>query len=318
VLAEYDELRRQPIRNNHTGTHVLNFALRETLGLEVDQKGSLVEPEKLRFDFSHKAGVTDAELEKIEQISMKYIKDDHVVYSSDVDLTTARKIQGVRAVFGETYPDPVRVVSIGVPVADLVKATDSKKWESYSIEFCGGTHVERTGEIKELIITEESGIAKGIRRIVAVTGHGAAELRAAADLFEERLAALEKMPISSDKEKAAKAFSGDLDALTISTLTKKSFIKRFETVSKNILKEQKEHQKKEVASIVTAIKEHFADGKNTTYVGQVKGSTRSITEAVKQFQTKEKDKSVYLISADSGRVSHTCYVAQVIRSGIIL
>jgi alanyl-tRNA synthetase len=281
------------------------------LGLEVDQKGSLVDPDKLRFDFSHKTGVTDAELQAIETISVKYIKADHTVYSSDVDLATARKIQGVRAVFGETYPDPVRVVSVGKPVADLVKNTDSKEWESYSIEFCGGTHVERTGEIKELIITEESGIAKGIRRIVAVTGHAAAELRAVADLFEERLAALEKMAFSAEKDKAVKGFGVELGQLTISTLTKKAFVKRFETVSKKILKEQKEAQKHEVESILGAIKEHFVDGKNTTYVKHVQASSRAVADVVKHVQAKDKDKSVYLITADSGRVSHSCYVSPV-------
>ena len=103
VIAEYDELRRNPIRNNHTGTHVLNYALREVLGDEVDQKGSLVAPEKLRFDFSHKAGLSDAELEKVEKISSAYIKDDGLVYAKDVPLAKAKEIRGVRAVFGETY-----------------------------------------------------------------------------------------------------------------------------------------------------------------------------------------------------------------------
>jgi alanyl-tRNA synthetase len=199
ILCEYDELRRQPIRNNHTGTHILNFALREVLGWEVDQKGSLVAPEKLRFDFSHKSGVTESELQKIEDISMRYIRGDGVVYSSDVELKLAREIQGVRAVFGETYPDPVRVVSIGMSIDRLVRDVATKDWEKYSIEFCGGTHVDRTGEIKELVVLEEVGIAKGVRRIVAVTGQGAADVRTAAALFADKLASLEKMSFSADK-----------------------------------------------------------------------------------------------------------------------
>ena len=104
VICEYDELRRWPIRNNHTGTHILNFALREVLGDDVDQKGSLVAPEKLRFDFSHKSGISDPEIEKIEDISTQYIRQNCAVYARDVPLATAREIQGVRAVFGETYP----------------------------------------------------------------------------------------------------------------------------------------------------------------------------------------------------------------------
>ena len=187
LLVEYDELRRQQIRMNHTGTHVLNFALREVLGGEVNQKGSLVAPDKLRFDFSHKAGVTEEELKKIEEISNKYIADDKEVFASDVDLPTARQIEGVRAVFGETYPDPVRVVSIGMAVDKLVSDVAAKDWQNYSIEFCGGTHVDRTGEIKELLVLEESGIAKGIRRIVAITGQDAVAARRVASNFEEDL-----------------------------------------------------------------------------------------------------------------------------------
>ncbi len=110
VLCEYDTLRRQPIRNNHTGTHVLNHSLREVLGDEVHQKGSLVDQDKLRFDFSHKTGVGLPELKMIEDMSNSDIRQNLKIYYKDVDLDLARKIAGVRAVFGETYPDPVRVV----------------------------------------------------------------------------------------------------------------------------------------------------------------------------------------------------------------
>ena len=144
VTCEYDELRRSPIRSNHTGTHILNYALREVLGDEVNQKGSLVAPEKLRFDFSHKVAVTDAELKKIEDESNRYIHQNMQVFAQDVPLAAAREIEGVRAVFGETYPDPVRVVSIGVEVEDLLKDARNPRWKNVSIEFCGGTHVGLT------------------------------------------------------------------------------------------------------------------------------------------------------------------------------
>ena len=169
VICEYDELRRWPIRNNHTGTHILNFALREVLGDGIDQRGSLVAQEKLRFDFSHKSSISDAELEKIEDISTRYIRQNCTVYAKDVPLATAREIQGLRAVFGETYPDPVRVVSVGVEVEEILKNVKDPQWNTVSIEFCGGTHVQKTGDIKDLVILEESGIAKGIRRIIAIT-----------------------------------------------------------------------------------------------------------------------------------------------------
>lgn len=107
-------------------------------------------PEKLRFDFSHKSAVSEDELEKIEDISTKYIEQNSQVYALDVPLATARHIKGVRAVFGETYPDPVRVVSVGVSVEDLIADVGNKEWEDVSVEFCGGTHVDKTGEISTL------------------------------------------------------------------------------------------------------------------------------------------------------------------------
>lgn len=142
VVAAFDELRRWPIRNNHTGTHVLNYALRETLGSHIDQKGSLVAPGKLRFDFSHKQQVTIPEIERIESICNEWIKMNYVVESKELSLAAAQKIPGLRAVFGEAYPDPVRVVAIGPEPIDLGDdQLTGSKWLEYSVEFCGGTSV---------------------------------------------------------------------------------------------------------------------------------------------------------------------------------
>lgn len=135
----WNQLRRWPIRNNHTGTHILNFALREILGDHIDQKGSLVAPTKLRFDFSHKAPVTPSELEKIENICNAWIKKDVKVFSKDLDLKLAHKIPGLRAVFGEAYPDPVRVVALEFDVEDIANDVENPKWRGTSVEFCGGT-----------------------------------------------------------------------------------------------------------------------------------------------------------------------------------
>jgi alanyl-tRNA synthetase len=140
VSAGYDEARRWPIRNNHTGTHVLNFALRETLGDSIDQKGSLVAATKLRFDFSHKQQVSVEELAAIERRCNQWIKHGYPVAAREMRLADARNIPGLRAVFGEAYPDPVRVVVIGPDPVELLGAdlTDPR-WLNYSVEFCGGT-----------------------------------------------------------------------------------------------------------------------------------------------------------------------------------
>jgi alanyl-tRNA synthetase len=120
-------------------THILNFALREVLGEHVEQKGSLVAPAKLRFDFSHKAPLSVSELRRIEAVSCGWIAENVTVFSKQLDLMTAHRIPGIRAVFGESYPDPVRVVSLKWSIDDIVEDIDNPRWQSTSIELCGGT-----------------------------------------------------------------------------------------------------------------------------------------------------------------------------------
>lgn len=139
VVSTYDELRRWPLRNNHTATHILNYGLREVLGDHIDQKGSLVAPTKLRFDFSHKAQIAPAELARIEEMSIGWIRRDVKVFSKELDLKSGYKIPGLRAVFGEAYPDPVRVVSLEYDVDEIAQDLESPKWRKTSVEFCGGT-----------------------------------------------------------------------------------------------------------------------------------------------------------------------------------
>ncbi|VDM35120.1 unnamed protein product [Hydatigera taeniaeformis] len=182
-----DTVRRVGLMRNHTGTHVLNFALRRLLG-EADQKGSLVSPDRLRFDFSAKArllslkpsyhfftyipfhALTKNQVLQTEAISRKMIGSAQPIYAKDVSLVDAKAIQGLRAVFGEVYPDPVRVVSVGVPVEKLITFKSIDKATRTSVELCGGTHVTNVAHIGKFVIVSEEAIAKGIRRIVAVTG----------------------------------------------------------------------------------------------------------------------------------------------------
>ena len=109
------------------------------LGDHIDQKGSLVAPTKLRFDFSHKAQVAPTELSKIESMSRDWIVRNVKVFSKELDLKSGYKIPGLRAVFGEAYPDPVRVVSLEYDVDEMAKDLENPKWRKTSVEFCGGT-----------------------------------------------------------------------------------------------------------------------------------------------------------------------------------
>jgi alanyl-tRNA synthetase len=316
VICEYDELRRHPIRNNHTGTHILNHALREHLGDDINQKGSLVDQEKLRFDFSHKAQVTLPELKKIEDSSNAYIKQNCKIYAKDVDLDVAKGINGVRAVFGETYPNPVRVVSVGVDVDTLLENPSNPDWIKVSVEFCGGTHVDQTGLIKDLVIVEESGIAKGIRRIIAYTGDAAHEVQRLALEFGKRIEAIEKMPLGPEKEAEVKATQQDLNQLTISTLDKEDLKTRFAKIQKELLDEQKKKQKAESKTALDHVTGHFADNKDSkAYIGHlpISANARAIADVMNHFKSKAKDKTVYMLagSKEEGAVVHGVYVGTV-------
>ena len=139
LTCSFDTLRRWPLRNNHTATHLVNYALRSVLGSIVDQKGSLVSPDKFRFDYACKSAPSVAELEKVENITSNFIKDNHPLFFKEVSLVQAKQISGLRAVFGEVYPDPVRVVSVKHNIDEMLKDPSNPKWADSSIEFCGGT-----------------------------------------------------------------------------------------------------------------------------------------------------------------------------------
>ena len=166
--------RRMDTMRNHTGTHLLNWALREVLGEHVNQAGSVVAPDRLRFDFSHNQAVTHEQLARVERMVNQRILADEPVTHRVMPLAEARKVPGVRAVFGEKYPDPVRVITIGDP-------SRSGGVSSCSAEFCGGTHLNHTGQIGALKIISEESVAKGVRRITALSGRGAIEHMLRAD-----------------------------------------------------------------------------------------------------------------------------------------
>jgi alanyl-tRNA synthetase len=158
VDAEVDVERRDAIRRNHTATHLLHAALRKTLGTHVKQAGSLVAPDRLRFDFTHYTGLGEQDLLDIEDlVNLQVLKNEEVV-TTVMDLDTAVNT-GAMALFGEKYADQVRVLTI----------------DDFSKELCGGTHVRRTGDIGLFKIVSEGSVAAGTRRIEALTGTGVLE-----------------------------------------------------------------------------------------------------------------------------------------------
>lgn len=156
LSGQVDEARRSATRLNHSATHLLHAALREVLGTHVQQKGSLVAPDRLRFDFSHFQPMTAAELAIIERKVNQQVRANHAVEVHSMGMQEALDF-GAMALFGEKYGEQVRVLKMG----------------DYSTELCGGTHVGRTGDIGLFKITAEGGVSAGVRRIEAVTGQGA-------------------------------------------------------------------------------------------------------------------------------------------------
>jgi alanyl-tRNA synthetase len=172
IEAKVDVARRLDIARNHTATHLLQAVLRQTLGSRVYQKGSLVEPERFRFDFSHLAPITEQELKKVQRQVNEWIRQDLRVKAKKLPYTQAIA-EGAIALFEEKYGEEVRMLEIGEP--------------AISKELCGGTHVSSTGEIGIFLITSESSIGTGLHRIEGVTG------RKAESLIESRLNALQSL-----------------------------------------------------------------------------------------------------------------------------
>ncbi|KAI1730704.1 tRNA synthetases class II (A) domain-containing protein [Ditylenchus destructor] len=225
VYQTFDEPRRWLIMKNHTGTHLLNHCLQRVM-TNVDQKGSLVAPDRMRFDFTAKQAMTPKQIREVEEIAENVISTKRNVFSKECNLAEAREINGLRAVFDETYPDPVRVVSIGLEVEKLLKDPSSDLGTTTSVEFCGGTHLRNISHIGHLVITSEEAIAKGIRRIVAVTGPEAERAIQRAERMEQRLKPLsetvqQNKTLAEDQDKFKRIckeineFIGELNTLQL-------------------------------------------------------------------------------------------------------
>src|SRR5690606_13856814 len=166
VALKVDRERRTQIRANHSATHLLHEALREVLGTHVAQKGSLVAPERLRFDFSHPKPISAEELETVEAIANEIVLQNAPVTTRVMAVDDAIA-EGAMALFGEKYGDEVRVVRMGTALHG------DKEGKAYSVELCGGTHVGATGDIGLVRLVSEGAVAAGVRRIEALTGDAA-------------------------------------------------------------------------------------------------------------------------------------------------
>lgn len=272
VSLHIDTERRRLVMNNHTGTHILNNVLRKVLGSDSDQRGSLVMPDRLRFDFTNKGPMTTKQIKDAEDQIKSIINENKIVYAKHTKLSDAKKINGLRAMFDEHYPDPVRVVSVGISVDDLLKDPEGSLGVQTSVEFCGGSHLHKTGHIGDYVIVSEEGIAKGIRRIVALTG-------------PEAIKALNKLSVLENEVNNVASYikeQGD-------NVNQKDIVKRIVDLTNDISHAQISYWKKdELRNMLKNLKKQLDDKERA-----VKAETiNKVAEKAKELCIEEKDSKV--------------------------
>ncbi|KAL7298495.1 hypothetical protein TKK_0008275 [Trichogramma kaykai] len=303
-----DFSRRRLIMSNHTATHVLNCALRKVLGPESDQKGSLVAPDRLRFDFTNKGAMTADQVKKAEEFIIEVVRADKQVYAKESSLAVAKSINGLRAMFGETYPDPVRVVCAGVPIEELEKNPNGTAGLETSVEFCGGTHLHRTSHIGDFAIVNEEAIAKGIRRIVALTGPEANKALKKAELLQNDLNKL-KSKVDDAKDSAASKeivkkiveLTDDVSHATISYWKKEAMRSELKALKKKLDDKERAAKAAVAAEVVeTATKLIEAKKGAKVLVEELKAfnNTKALDQALKKVKAISPETSALFITVD--------------------
>jgi alanyl-tRNA synthetase len=289
VLLDVDRDRRAGIRRNHSATHLLHEALRQVLGDHVAQKGSLVAPDRLRFDFSHPKPMTADEIERVEDIANDVVLQNTSVTTRLMALEDARA-SGARALFGEKYGDEVRVVAMGEGSGNTL---------GWSVELCGGTHVKRTGDIGLISGLSDSGVAAGVRRLEALTGRvarkaadkqvqvakaAAAELKAPLEDMPARVAALldERKKLERDLSEARKKLAMGGGGGVASAKEDFTLVQGVKVVAKELpgvkfgdLRGIADDYKKKLGSGVVILSTSSDDGKTSLVVGVTSDLTSS-------------------------------------------
>ncbi len=300
VSLQVDQAWRKNTMANHTGTHLLNRALRDTLGDHVQQKGSLVDDQKLRFDFSHNAVVGVEQVDRIEQMVNHDIAADLPVYADEAAQEEALKINGLRAVFGEKYPPRVRVVSIGAPVNDLLADPTNAEWEHYSIEFCGGTHLPKTGDAQGFVVVSEEAVAKGVRRLTGLTGSVAHRAAAQGEMLLSRLASLQNQPADQLSD-AIGQLTTEIEEKILPLLTKAKLRSGITQLQETVKAHHKAQNKQAADSVIEAARrladEPSADG---VMVASLEGADAAGLRLAMDVVRKKKPDNAVLLGAISG------------------
>ena len=307
-----DKDRRDRIRSNHTATHLLNLALRAVAGEESDQRGSMVAPDRLRFDYAASTPLTPEQLVEVESMVRDRIERDLEIDVQVVPLEAARRVGTVRAVFGEQYPDPVRMVSIGAPVEALLAEPDAEGWRELSAEFCGGTHLDRTGEAEDFVLLAEQGLAAGIRRVTALTGNAAKAARAEAAALEQRIGSLESNPDREDLPDAVDELARDFERSGIGATDRHRLGVRIEALRRVARKARKEASSANKGEMVERARTIAAEADGPLVVERIDGADKdALLAAMDTIHGNRPEGGVLLLSVDedAGKVLIVARVA---------
>lgn len=311
VSTAVDYERRTDVVPNHTMTHILNYALRKVLtGQVIDQRGSFVGAENLRFDFSCSKALDAKQLAAVEGIVQAKIEEGLDVHIQVSPLEQAKRIGSLRAVFGETYPDPVRVVSVGNAVQEMLDDPENPSFADLSVEFCGGTHLTNTKQAGGFAIVDESAVTKGVRRMAAVTGKAAAACAARAVEFQKVLDAAAAM---SDADLVAEVskLGPQIDGLIISQVTKNGMRTQYngqvDRVKKHKKKAAAARAKSAVGDCTKLAEKALADGAEFTVTRLDVGVDAKIGRAmVDAFAKAHPDGSFMVWSSDMDAGKTAC------------
>eukprot|EP01125_Pyxidicula_operculata_P005968 TRINITY_DN2086_c0_g1_i1.p1 TRINITY_DN2086_c0_g1~~TRINITY_DN2086_c0_g1_i1.p1 ORF type:complete len:962 (-),score=313.60 TRINITY_DN2086_c0_g1_i1:173-3058(-) len=308
VTCTINNERRRPIMSNHTSTHMLNWALRDVVDPRSEQRGSVVSEDRFRFDFACGQALTRDQLEQVDTAVNKLIKSDLPVYIKEVSTDEAKKINGVRAMFAEAYPNPVRVVSIGVEIDKLLADKTSADWLKYSVEFCGGTHLSKTSEAQLFTIISEEPISAGVRRIEAVTGELAQIAFSLSEQLDASLNELVQSPNNENLRKEFVEFTKKLDAARLPSYKKSDLrekLKKLEERVKAMEKEEFAKKKQGSGDLINRVVAQIKESKSSFVVEvlEVGGNTKILSDTALEIVNNVKsqlgtDVAVLLFSTD--------------------
>ncbi|MHC4993866.1 MAG: DHHA1 domain-containing protein [Planctomycetota bacterium] len=275
------------------------------------QKGSLVDDEKLRFDFSQNTALTHDELTAVEELVNADIAADLPVNYQTAPQEDALKINGLRAVFGEKYPPHVRVVAIGATVNELLADPSSDNWADLSIEFCGGTHLASTGPAKAFTITTEEGIAKGVRRITALTGDQAEQAIARGAELTKELEATGSIEDAGELGEAVKTMTTKINDAELPAATKSELRESLGGLQVKLKKLAKQANQAVEGDVVDAARALADAAEGDLIIGSIKGAdANSLRKAMDVIKSKKPEAAMLLAAASDDKIAFLAAVSE--------